>query len=99
MPYKDTFIFISTIIRELCTLVVMILMYFFIFDTKLSTRITIEAAIIFIVISTLAIEFLLSFYLLRCSIKEAWKRIEEARALRFVSAATQITTMKGEIIL
>ena len=87
MPFKEKHIFISAISGEICTAYFIVMSVFFLGSISEGTSSIIEKSMIYSVLATMIIQFLVSIYSLILEFKRLWKKMVKHKALAFLKAA------------
>ena len=90
MPFKEKHIFISAISGEICTAYFIVMSVFFLGSISEGTSSIIEESMIYSVLATMIIQFLVSIYSLILEFKRLWKKMVKNKALALLKAAKNI---------
>ena len=88
-PFKDTIIYYSNVIGEITITIVMILTNCFLWKMDSIVELKIEMTIIFIVLSGMMIQFIISIYLFGKALYKVYLKFEKIRALDFAKRGTE----------
>lgn len=83
-PYKEKTVLLSNIAGEICTTCAMGLIYSFMFINSQKISAKIEQAALFIILSGMAFQIIISVFITIQAFITIWKKIEKQRALGFL---------------
>ena len=92
LPFKDTSVMISLLAAEISTVIVLCMTTLFLADISPQTSATIEKSIMFTVIGSMGIQFIVSIYSMFLTLHLMWKKIIKYRALTVIKAHDLIST-------
>ena len=88
-PFKQTPVLISNFVGEITISIVMISTYCYLWDISDETEDLIEKLVIFSVISSMVVQYIVSMYILGQTLLTIWRKLEKERSLAFMSRAVK----------
>lgn len=99
LPFRETHIFISVLCGEIGVAIFLGSSVVFLEDISTETIVIFESIMIYSIIGTMAVQFLVSTYSMFLVLKLLWKKVLKYKALEFIKANQTISTDMNSIVL